>query len=98
MRIVLQLILCVGTFPFLFSKVSQDIYTGIEDVTVISTLETKNCFISYVMINGKTYLLKQKKDFKKQLAVIRDALAAYVAAELRIAHRVEIIDPTVKFP
>jgi hypothetical protein len=98
MRIVFQFILCACTFPFLFSKVSQDIYTGIEDVTVVSTLETKNCFISYVTINGQIYLLKQKKDFKKQLAVIRDALAAYVAAELRIAHRVEIIDPTVKFP
>jgi hypothetical protein len=50
------------------------------------------------MIDGKTYLLKQKKAFKKQLAVVRDALAAYVASALRIAHRVEVIDAKEKIP
>jgi len=95
MRVVYQLLFFLCFTPSLLCKA---IYTGIEDVSLINTIETKNCFISYVTINDQTYLLKQKKAYKKQLAVVRDALAAYVAAELRIAHRVEIIDADKQFP
>jgi hypothetical protein len=73
-------------------------YTGRENVSVINTIETKNCFVSYVLINGKMYLVKQKKDYKKQLAVVRDALAAYIAKTLRgIAHEIEIIEAGYQF-
>lgn len=71
-----------------FSKIH---YTGKEKVTLLNTIETKNCFISYVKIKQYTYLLKQKKDYKKQLAVIRDALAAYIAKDLNIAHQIIIV-------
>jgi hypothetical protein len=73
-------------------------YTGKEKATLVETRETKNCFVSYVMINGKKYLVKQKKEFKKQLAVIRDALAAWIAKDLNIAHEVDIIPCKDNFP
>lgn len=73
-------------------------YAGKEKATLINTIETRNCVVSYVTINGVVYLLKQKKDPKKQLAVVRDALAAYIAECLGIAHRVDIIPFKHKFP
>lgn len=86
----------LGSFTTsLFSKVQ---YTGKEEVTVVNRMETKHCFISYVMINGKTYLLKQKKDYKKQLSVVRDALSAYIAQTLKgIAHEISIIEAKKDF-
>ena len=77
---------------------AQPIYTGKEEVELLNTIETKHCFISYVKINGTVYLLKQKKDYKKQLAVVRDALAAYVAEKLNIAHLVDVINANENFP
>ncbi len=67
MRVVMLLIIFVNMI--ISSVYSKTIYTGKEDVSLINTIETKHCFVSYVLINGKTYLLKQKKDYKKQLAV-----------------------------
>lgn len=68
-----------------------------QRITFIGTMESKNSFISFVEINGKKYLVKQKKIFKSQLATVRDALAAYVAKELHIAHQVKIISPNENF-
>lgn len=62
-----------------------------KKVTLLETIETKNCFVSYVMIDGHRYLVKQKKEENKQIAVVRDALAAYIAKDLKIAHRVDVI-------
>jgi hypothetical protein len=73
-------------------------YTGKEKVVLINTVETKNCFVSYVTIKGRTYLVKQKKDYRKQLAVVRDALSAYIAEDLDIAHQICIIANTDKIP
>src|SRR5690242_7928628 len=74
-------------------------FTGNENIETISTRETKNCFVTLVKINGVVYLVKQKKNFKKQLAVVRDALAAYIAQDLNnIAHQVVIISPSRNFP
>jgi len=96
MRVVMLLIIFVNMI--ISSVYSKTIYTGKEDVSLINTIETKHCFVSYVLINGKTYLLKQKKDYKKQLAVVRDALAAYIAKVLRdIAHEVDIVESTQEF-
>ena len=50
------------------------------------------------MINSSTYLLKQKKDSKKQLAVVRDALSAYIAKDLNIAHQIYIVKSNKKIP
>ena len=85
-------------FSFLccvFSNVSaKKIYTGKETVSLIKTIESTNSFISYVMINGSFYIIKQKKNAERQFSVVRDALAAYIAKDLGIAHKVEIISPT----
>ena len=85
-------------FMITFSLFPKIYYTGKEPVTLIDTLETKNCFVSYVKIKGRNYLVKQKKDYKKQLAVVRDALSAYVAEDLAIAHEIYIIGSTKKVP
>lgn len=81
-------IFCANTFYF----------TGREKLELISTRETKNCFVSLVKIDNRVYLVKQKKDPRKQLAVVRDALSAYIARELHIAHQVDIIAHTKIFP
>src|SRR5579863_2744438 len=67
-------------------------------VTLINTVESKNCFVSYVMINGRRYLIKQKKMENKQIAVVRDALAAFIVRSLKIAHEVDIISFKKPFP
>jgi len=69
-----------------------------KKVNLINTIETKNCFISYVLINGKRYLIKQKKADNKQISVVRDALAAYIAKSLKIAHEVDIISCEKEVP
>lgn len=73
-------------------------YSSKDKGSLISTVETRNCFVSYIMIKGIVYLLKQKKDPKKQLAVVRDALAAYIAKDLDIAHHVVVIPFKNEFP
>lgn len=78
---------CIGIVPLLGKFVS---WTN-KKVTLLETIETKNCFVSYVMINGHRYLVKQKKEENKQIAVVRDALAAYIAKDLNIAHQVDVI-------
>jgi hypothetical protein len=96
-RNVLVACWCVISFS-LFSKISRAVSQGAEDISVVNTVETKNCFISYIMIHDKVYLIKQKKDYKKQLSVVRDALSAYIAKTLRgIAHEIEIIDAGREF-
>jgi hypothetical protein len=99
MRVVIALVALWGAILFpRDSTTHRTLYTGKEDVSLINTIEGKNCFISYVSINGKTYLVKQKKDYKKQLAVVRDALAAYIAKAIRgIAHDIEIIGAEEEF-
>lgn len=73
-------------------------FTGNEKVSLISTRETKNCFVSLVKINNVVYLVKQKKDPRKQLAVVRDALSSYIAQDLNIAQHVFIISYKKDFP
>jgi hypothetical protein len=63
-----------------------------EKVTVTGTLESSNSFISYVTISGQQYVIKQKVNQEKQIiAAMREALASYIAKDLKIAQHVEII-------
>lgn len=84
---------------FIITDLSAKVpYTGKEEVVIAGTMETKHCFISYVMIDGIKYLLKQKKDHKKQLSVVRDALSAYIAQTLKgLAHEIAIIEAQREF-
>jgi len=96
-RALMLILFCF--FTMTSSVLSKHInYTGREKVSLISTVETRNCFVSYVMIKDTVYLLKQKKDPNKQLAVVRDALAAWVAKDLDIAHHVAIVPFKNQFP
>ena len=78
---------CVVTLPLL----SEIDYTGKETVVVTGGFESVNSFIRYLTINGKRYILKQKKDASRLMTAIREALAAYIAQDLHIAHSVKII-------
>ena len=83
------IVLFLSISPILFAKVPNDFKK--EQITLVKTIETRNCFVSYVIIDGKDYIIKQKKDPKKQFAVVKDALAAWMAELLDIAHNVGVI-------
>ncbi len=84
-------------FGITFSSLCKQ-YTYKDIVLSIGGFESKNSFISYVTIDGIQYLLKQKKTPSKQFSVVRDALAAWIAEDLNIAHHVTIIGPNQDFP
>ncbi|HLJ30814.1 MAG TPA: hypothetical protein VKU36_00100 [Candidatus Babeliales bacterium] len=70
-----------------------------EKITVTDQCESPNSFISYVTIAGRHYVIKQKINQEKQIiAVMREALASYIAKDLKIAQSVEIIDATENIP
>ena len=70
-----------------------------DRVAVVKTKEFPNTFISYVKIDGARYIVKQKKSIKSPtLSPILDALAAWIAHPLGIAHTVEIIPAHKDFP
>src|SRR5438128_5836587 len=69
-----------------------------KDVFVFNNQETTRSFISYVTIDGINYLIKQKKSLSKQFLVVRDALAAWIAEDLGIAHSVYIVPSHKKLP
>jgi hypothetical protein len=73
-------------------------FTGKEKFELISTRETKNCIVSLVKIDGIVYLVKQKKDPRKQLAVVRDALASHIAEALKIAQQIAIVSCEEQMP
>ena len=95
---IIRLFLIGCCFAAMFSVVAKDHYSYRELVVLIGDFESKNSFISYVTIDGVTYLLKQKKTPSKQFSVVRDAFAAYIAKDLNIAQSVEIIPPNKEFP
>src|SRR5258708_38592518 len=66
-------------------------YRKKKNIILINTVESNNSFISYIIFNGNKYIFKQKKYSSKQFSVVRDALAAYIAHDLAIAHSVEIV-------
>ena len=93
------LILCIIFLPQTGLSKSRKIhFTGKENYELISTRETKNCIVSLVKIDGTVYLVKQKKDPRKQLAVVRDALASYIAEDLKIAQHIAIISCEKQIP
>lgn len=73
-----------------------------RDVEVIRVQETEYCWISFVKINGKMYLIKQKKldYFDQMIGVVREAVTAHIAEmfDPTMAHHVDIIPAGVNFP
>src|SRR5580698_1201620 len=85
-------LLCIPTFSFSTNFINETIF-------VEGGFESPNAFINYVVINGARYIVKQKKSCSQTIAsVFRDALASYIAQNLKIAHSVEIISPEHDIP
>lgn len=85
----LFIICCCMTSFSLFARIP---YTGKEKVIFNHGFESNNSFISFVTINEHEYIVKQKKDVTKQLlSAVREAVAAFIAQVLDIAHSVTII-------
>src|SRR6266478_4580505 len=91
-KVTTFLIIFLFTISLSQSLLTKVHYTGKEKVIVTGKLESTNSIISYVTINGQEYIIKQKRDTARQImAAMRDAVAAYIAQDLNIAHSVQII-------
>lgn len=85
----------------------QVLDTAPQNVELIKTLEMRFCYISFVKIDGKKYIIKQKKSdcIRKIGGVVRDAVTAHVAESLGkayqlnydLAHRVDVIPAGQEF-
>jgi hypothetical protein len=63
-----------------------------QKIRILHTMKAKNSFITYLLIDGKEYLIKQKKNENNiVLSIVKDALAAWVGNSLNISHAVKII-------
>src|SRR5690606_3910271 len=82
------------------SLLSRDPLANLDssDVQLLSTTEMRFCYISFVKIDGKNFLIKQKKTINKMLGAVRDAITAYIAESLDLAHKVDIIPAGKEFP
>jgi hypothetical protein len=62
-----------------------------DNVELLSTQEMRFCYISFVKIDGKKYIIKQKKSdcFRKIVGAVRDAITAHVVESFGIAHDVD---------
>jgi len=76
-----------------------------KDIKLLSMQEMRFCFISFVQIDGKKYIVKQKKPLYKLLSVVRDAITAHMVECFckdsqmeNIAHRIAIIPAGKDFP
>lgn len=79
----------------------------INSTELINTIETRFCYISFVRVNGKKYIIKQKKSdcIRKIVGVVRDAITAHIAESFGkslqlnhdLAHRVDVIPAGQEF-
>lgn len=69
-----------------------------EAVKITDYYEFPNCFITYVTIHRKPYVLKQKKRPKKGMSAVCDMLAAWIGKDLKIVHSAQIISAEQDFP
>src|SRR5436190_23270059 len=94
---------CVNTrlyFGFCFSislsLVSRPPLANLNsgNIEFVSTYDKESCYINFITIDGKYFLVKQKKKrvAYAMLSTVREALAAYIAESfLDLAHKVDII-------
>jgi len=86
-----------------FSFISYTVAAHFVDITstavkLLSLEKMRFCYISFVKVDGKDFLVKQKHKERKLLGCIRDALTAHVAETFSIAHKVSILSAGMKFP
>ena len=65
---------------------------------LLSLNEMRFCYISFIEVDGKKLLVKQKHQIRKMLGAPRDAITAWVAESLGLAHKVDIVPPGKRFP
>lgn len=95
MRIpVLFLLVCVTSVFAEFNEVDFEN----AQVELLSMKEMRFCYISFVRIEGKKFLIKQKKILNKLLGAVIDPITAHIAESFGIAHVVGVIPAGVKFP
>jgi hypothetical protein len=101
MRIRHYLIFSLGIIVFSVSAKRKNVdshkWINKKEISVVDNFESRNSFISYITIDQEPYLLKQKKLAEKQFSIVRDALAAWIAKDLNIAHSAHIIPLKEKF-
>ncbi len=94
--------MCGIIFIFLLAVQSVfaelDVNINSSNIKLLSMQEMRFCFISFVLIDGKKYIVKQKKPINKLLGAVRDAITAHIAESFGIAHQVAIIPAGMDFP
>src|ERR1700676_2666035 len=62
-----------------------------QQVKLIKTLEMRFCYISFVNIDGETYIVKQKKSdcIRKIVGAVRDGITAHIAEMVGKTHNLE---------
>lgn len=100
-RSIISLLLCMQPLSAWLDEVNLES----KNIKLISMQEMRFCFISFVLIDGKKYIVKQKKPLNKLLGVVRDAITAHMVESFckdnnidTIAHRVAVIPPGKDFP
>lgn len=96
-KAIVCLLLIFG--PLLYARLDI-LDTDPTHIKLLSTREMRFCYISFVQVNGKTYLIKQKKldCLRKIVGVVRDSITAHIAESFNIAHLVDIIPAGKAFP
>jgi hypothetical protein len=88
-KLIIVLLSCVQ----IMSARLKVLDTDPQKVELIKTLEMRFCYISFVKIDGKKYIIKQKKSncLRKLVGVVRDAVMAHYAENFINAHQVDVI-------
>jgi hypothetical protein len=95
-KVIVVCLLMIGNYSYS----ELDVNLESSNVQLLSTHEMRFCYISFVTIDGKKYIIKQKKSTcqRKLMGVVRDAVMAHCAQDFINAHRVAIIPAGKAFP
>ena len=74
----IRMVMCT-LFILLSSVSSAFVDVESKNVKLLRTLKMRFCDISFVTVDGKEFLVKQKNSLNKILGVVRDALTAHIA-------------------
>ena len=97
LRVPLVFLLVCASACAEFTEIDID-NVDIARIELLSMTEMRFCYISFVRIEGKKYLIKQKKLVNKLLGAVRDPITAHIAETFGIAHVVGIIPAGRDFP
>lgn len=95
--LILSFSLCIAALTV---SIESFVNSATSHPRLIKQRRKQFCYISFVTIDGKVFLVKQKRSVGQLLGVVHDAFAACIAEFLdkEIAHKVAIIPAFKKFP